>query len=158
MTDWNNVHEKAKKVIDEGYEILKSGMEDAAFLAENTVNATRLHFHAGKSRLDIHKLLYNLGDKVYQKARDFSVGKELIITEDVMAIVDKIKDLESSIKKNEEALSNISIVKKDSSKGDNANPPTPGGTEEGYHYYEDPTFFEDDQPKSKEGQKEDQIK
>jgi len=114
MPQWNEIQTHAKKIIDEGIKLLRAGMTEAEFIAEATAESAKLHIASRKDRLDIYKLLHELGHKVYHSASKDPSMRELKLTDAMLKIMQKVEKLERNIKNCEARIAKLTITKRSS--------------------------------------------
>ncbi len=111
MPQWNEVQEKARKLIDEGMRLLRSGMSDAEFLAEATASAAKLHVSIRKNRYDKYRALHDLGVIVKKACDD---GRESItVTPEMKHIVEQVKNLDAEVERAEVSAAQLTVVRKE---------------------------------------------
>lgn len=114
MPQWNEIQTHAKKIIDEGIKLLRTGMTEAEYIAEATAESAKLHIASRKDRLNIYKLLHELGHKVYHSASKDPSMRELKLTDAMLKIMQKVEKLERNIKSCEAKIAKLTITKRSS--------------------------------------------
>ncbi len=115
MPQWDDIHEKAKALIDEGLQLLKDGAHEAGIIAESTAHAAKLHVIIQKGRVERYKLLCKLGQEAYaqlDKSAQSSIKRNASIDE----IIEQVKALDREVDAASKEVSKLSIVKKKKSK------------------------------------------
>ena len=111
MARWYDMQEKARKLIDEGMTILKSGVHDAGFLAESTAGAARLHVDASRKRFELYRTLHDLGAEFMDALRACPAGQVVELTPAMADLVKQAVELDGLLKHDEEELERFSVVK-----------------------------------------------
>ena len=117
MPHWEEIEIKAKKLIGEGMELLKVGMHDAGFIAENTAKAAKLSVHERKSRFEMYKIFYEMGKMTYQAIDANPKLRQIAVTKEMMKVFDKLKGLEVAAALDIEKLSQFTVVAKKKGNG-----------------------------------------
>ncbi|HPQ81336.1 MAG TPA: hypothetical protein PLZ86_06380 [bacterium] len=112
MAKWNDMQERAKKLIDEGMAMLKIGMHEAGFLAGSTASAARLHVEASRKRFDLYRVLHDLGDEIYASLKADPALQHVELSSSMRSLVEAADDLTSSLEHDERELEGFSVVKR----------------------------------------------
>lgn len=116
MQNFNEIQDRAKKLIDEGLKILKTGVKDAELIAGSTAAAAGLHMDAGRSRIMMHRIFYELGRAVYKENKNLSYGSGLILSQGILDLIEKARALEETADDDDHKLDAFSVVKGSSPK------------------------------------------
>lgn len=111
MQNFSEIQDRAKKLIDEGLKILKTGVKDAELIAGSTASAAGLHMEAGRSRLMMHRIFYELGRAVYKENKNLSYGSGLILSQGILDLIEKARALEETADDDDQKLDAFSVVK-----------------------------------------------
>lgn len=112
MPNWDEVQVKAKMLISEGMELLKTGMHEAGFIAGTTANAAKLHANAGKHKIELYRTLHDLGQLLFDAIDESPMSGSINISDKMSELFGKASGLEKLVQKEEESLKKISVVKK----------------------------------------------
>ncbi|MFH1829425.1 MAG: hypothetical protein ABH871_01440 [Pseudomonadota bacterium] len=116
MPSWEEVQIHAKKMIEEGMRILRSGMSEASFLAESTAEAAKLHVSLRHNRLDRYKALHELGRMVCDKAEAGAAASQLTLTEEMKKKIKQVSGLDDEAQKFEAEIAKLTIIRKETEK------------------------------------------
>ena len=111
MARWSDMQDHAKKIIDEGLAAIKSGVNEAGFLAETTASAARLHMDAGRKRFEIYRILHDLGALIYTAIKGDSQAQGVLLTPAMTALLDQARARDESVEYDEDMLKRFSIVR-----------------------------------------------
>ncbi|MFH0800748.1 MAG: hypothetical protein V2A66_11310 [Pseudomonadota bacterium] len=118
MPNWSEMQARARKLINEGLEIVKTGAHEAGFLAETTASAARLKMDEGKNRLEMYRSLYVLGAEIYEAMKRNPGATTLAITERIEHLYAQTKRFDDTARDDGRELDLFTVVKK-------AAPPSP---------------------------------
>jgi|GEM_PF-309053 len=116
MAQWDNIQKGAKKIIDEGLKLLRSGMSEAEYIAEATAESTRLHIISRRNRFDMYKAVHDLGYKVYEAALKNPSAKEVALSDGMKRTIANIGKMEAEAKKAEASISKLTVTNKGKTK------------------------------------------
>lgn len=108
-TPQRDIQEKAKKLVEEGIEVLKAGWHGAEVVAGKTVTATRLHYQNRRTQADLYRAIYTLGRAVYEQLKA-SRGKSLALAPNLVDVYQRVVELEHKIEEVEKDLSHSTVV------------------------------------------------
>ncbi len=111
MPQWEEMQARARKLIDEGLKLLRSGVSDAEYLAEATANAAKMHIAVRRNRLEKYRLLHDIGEEISNSSQ-LSAGGSIPVTNSIAEKIARVYALDEEANKVEEHISNLSIVKK----------------------------------------------
>lgn len=115
MAHWDEVHTKAKKMIEEGLVLLRSGAKEAEFIAGTTAVAARLQVQVSKNRYELYRLLHDLGQFTLTEA--IKSGSDSIkISAKMKPLIKRANDIEEASKHAEKELGKFTVVDKKKSK------------------------------------------
>ena len=114
MARWDEMHERAKKLISEGMTLIKSGVHDAEFIAETTANAARLHMDAGRKRYELYRMLHDVGAMLLSECSAHPGERRIELPLSLMDAIDSARRLSAAIEEDESKLDNFSIVRGES--------------------------------------------
>lgn len=117
MPSWDEIQVHAKKMIEEGMRILRSGMTEASFLAESTAEAARLHVSLRRNRLDRYKALHELGRMVCDKVKKSTASSQLTLTDEMKKKIKDVGSLDDEAQKFEAEISKLTIIRKEAEEG-----------------------------------------
>jgi hypothetical protein len=112
MPKWEEIQAKAKRLIEEGLRLLRSGMSEAEFLAEATADATRLNVEVRRCRFERYKAIHALGTEVLHSAGAGPDAAHVRLTASMKSLISKAHALEEEARRAEEKASKITVVKK----------------------------------------------
>ena len=111
MAHWEEVQTKAKKLIEEGLVLLRSGAKEAEFIAGTTAVAARLQVKVSKNRYELYRALHDLGQLTVTEA--IKSGSDSIKTNAKMkSLIKRANDIEEASKRAEKELSKFTIIDK----------------------------------------------
>jgi hypothetical protein len=119
MVQWEEIQAKAKKLIDEGFRLLRMGIGDAEYLAEATANAAKLHMAVRRNRLDKYRLLHEVGEEVCNTLMENPTAREIQVTQSITDKIARAHSLDEEAKRAEERIANLTVIKQPES----PNPP-----------------------------------
>ncbi len=108
MPHWEDVQTRAKKLIEEGLMLLRTGANEAEHIANTTASAARLHMTLKRNRYDVYRALHDLGEMVHTAARNG--GKTVAITPSMATLITRISELEEAAERAEKELSTFTVV------------------------------------------------
>ncbi len=123
MPTWEEIQIHAKKMIEEGMRILRSGMNEASFLAESTAEAAKLHVSLRRNRLDRYKALHELGRIVCDEVGVDIPAGQLTITDKMKKKIKEVNDLDKEAHEFEAEIEKLTIINKSAVKEPKENPP-----------------------------------
>jgi len=97
MSFWDNINEKLKKALDEGFDALKEGGKAAAEKSEELAKLGKLKYESYNAHKKAEKLMAELGGMVFDMAKP--PFENPLSNHEVMELVEKIKEAEKEIKK-----------------------------------------------------------
>lgn len=113
MKQWNEVQIKARKMIDDGLKLLRSGMNEAEFLAEATASAAKLHVTLHRNRLDKYRALHDIGLEVFNTLEKDLEAKTIYITPSIEEKIDRVREMDDESSRTERQISKLSVSKKE---------------------------------------------
>ncbi len=114
MPHWNEMQVKAKELIEEGLKILKSGVNEAEYIAGKTADAAKLHMQAKKCRIEKYRTLHELGDLIFEKYETNSKPQNLELTKHMKGLLTQVNKFDKTIDDAEKKLSKFTIATKKS--------------------------------------------
>jgi hypothetical protein len=112
MPQWEEIQVRARKLIDEAFKLLRTGMTDAEYLAEATANAAKLHMAIRRNRLDKYRLLHDLGEEVCDAAGRDPEARQLRLTESMAGKIGRSRALDEEAKRAEDHITQLTVVRK----------------------------------------------
>lgn len=112
MPQWNEMQERARRLIEEGLQLLKSGAHEAGFIAETTASAARLHMVVRQNQFEKYKLLHDLGEALYKKCPRGRVARTIDLSDGMISMIDRAGHMDDAMHAAEVKLSKFSIVRK----------------------------------------------
>lgn len=106
---YRDIQGKAKQLVEEGMDLLRSGVKSAEVVAGKTLIATRLQYQSRRTQLDLYRALYDLGRAAYEQLKS-SAGEVLQLTPDLLGRYGRIVELEKKIATAEKDLSHSTVV------------------------------------------------
>ena len=125
MAQWKEMQERAKKLIDEGLSAIKSGAQEAEFLAESTANAARLHMDAGRKRFELYRVLHDLGALVYTALKNDPLAHAVPVSPAMAALAGQAANLDESLGYDADMLRRFSVVRGETGGRPRPAPPRP---------------------------------
>ncbi len=122
MTQWNEIQEKARKLIDEGMRLLRSGMNDAEYLAEATASAAKLHMTIRKNRIEKYRVLHDMGAQLHGSILAGSAPQG--ISQELRSLSERVRRLDEEAAAAEGEVAQLTVVRKGQPPTDK---PTPQG-------------------------------
>jgi len=116
MPTWEEIQVHARKFIDEGMKILRSGVHEASYLAEATAKSADLHVSLRRNRLDRYKAVHQIGIYVCDEVECDPNKAEIGLTENIKKTMMHVKDLDEEARAFEEQISKLTVVKKEEKK------------------------------------------
>ena len=112
MPAWEEIQINAKKLIDEGMKMLRSGMHEASFLADITAKSANLHVSLRRNHSERYKTVHEIGKLVCDAAiKDPSRG-EIKLTDDVRKKMKKVVDLDQEAADFEKEIAKLTVTSK----------------------------------------------
>jgi hypothetical protein len=120
MSTWEEIQAHAKRMIEEGMRILRSGMSDASFLAESTAEAAKLHVTLRRNRLDRYKAMHELGELVCEDIGHNDAITQITLSDEMRKKIKAVRDFDEEAQKFEEAISKLTVIRKQAQEGGGA--------------------------------------
>ena len=114
MPHWEDMHIRAKKMIEEGLMLLRTGAHDVEFLANTTASAAKLHMTVRKNQLERYRVLHDLGRHVFEASK--KGGAAIPLTPDIKGLIKRTQDLDSAAQRAEKELEKFTVVNKSAPK------------------------------------------
>ncbi len=130
MPNWNEVETQAKKLIDEGIRMLKTGANEAEVIAGKTASSAKLHVAMGQNRLENYRTVHDLGEIVFKALKKDATSSAIAVTPKMKELFTKIQKRETVAAEAEDKLKHYTIVRTDAPKKSKAAPKKtkPSGT------------------------------
>lgn len=109
MTQWSEIQEKARKLIDEGMRLLRSGMNDAEYLAEATASAAKLHMTIRKNRIEKYRVLHDMGAQLHGQLLS-GAGQD--VSQELKALSERVRRLDEEAAAAEGEVAQLTVVRK----------------------------------------------
>ena len=116
MAHWGEVQTKAKKLIEEGLVLLRSGAKEAELIAGTTAVAARLQVKVSKNRYELYRALHDLGQLTVIEATK-SESNSIKTSTKMKALIKRANDIEEASKRAEKELGKFTIVNKKKPRG-----------------------------------------
>ena len=135
MPQWDEIQARARKLIDEAFKLLRTGMTDAEYLAEATANAAKLHMAVRRNRLDKYRLLHDIGEEVCAAAEKQPGAHSIAVTDSISDKIARSRALDDEARRAEDHITQLTVVRKPASpkvekgkagEGDDDGPPDEG--------------------------------
>ncbi|PIR24912.1 MAG: hypothetical protein COX62_04880 [Deltaproteobacteria bacterium CG_4_10_14_0_2_um_filter_43_8] len=101
--------EKAKRIVEEGIELLKTGFQTAETVAGKTVEITKLHYNQRKDQLDLYRTFHDLGMAVYERMHQ-NENDPLKADAKLLGLYGRINDLQKHMENTKGELKNSSLL------------------------------------------------
>ena len=111
MAHWDEVQTKAKKLIEEGLVLLRSGAKEAEFIAGTTAVAARLQVQVSKNRYELYRVLHDLGQLTVAEATKSS-SDSIKVSAKMKALIKRANGIEEASRRAEKELGKFTIVDK----------------------------------------------
>jgi len=116
MSSWEEIQVHAKKMIEEGMRIMRSGMSEASFIAESTAEATKLHVSLRRNRLDRYKALHELGRMVCDEVDVDKPTDQFTLTNNMKKKIKEVSYLDKEACDFEAEIAKLTIINKQTAK------------------------------------------
>jgi antirestriction protein ArdC len=112
MPTWEEVQIHAKKLIDEGIKMLRSGVHEASYLVDATAKSADLHVSLRRNRYDRYKAVHEIGKYVCDEVHCDPSKAEIRITDHINKEIVYVKALDDEARAFEEQISKLTVTKK----------------------------------------------
>ena len=109
MPKFEDMQVKAKALIEEALTLLKSGMNEAEFIAGKTATAARLHMKSKQSRIEKYRLLHELGELFHAA---LLAGEPVQTSKRMKDISQQIAKLDEFIANTAKKISSLTVTTK----------------------------------------------
>jgi len=116
MPRWDEIQVRAKKLIDEGMKLLRSGMTEASYLADATAKAANLHVSLRQNRFARYKAVHEIGKLVCDEIECDPQKAEVRLTGNIRKMMAEVVALDEEAKGFEAEIEKLTVIKKESSK------------------------------------------
>lgn len=106
---FHDIHKRAKELVEEGIEFLRTGFQGAEVVAGKTVEATKLHYRTKRWQVDLYRTLHDLGKLVYESAATKD-EKSIEVTPAIAELIGRIHTLQHDIVAAESGIADATIV------------------------------------------------
>ena len=115
MSTWEEIQIHAKRFIDEGIRMLRSGMHEASYLADATAKSANLHVTLRRNRLERYMTVHEIGKYVCDEIRCDPGKAEVQLTDNIRKQMMQVKALDDEAGAFEKEISKLTVIKKERS-------------------------------------------
>jgi hypothetical protein len=122
MPSWEEIQGHAKRMIDEGLRILRTGMTEASYLADVTAKAANLEVTLRRNRLERYKAVHEIGKFVCEEVEFDHTKDSVRLTSHIKKKMEQVIALDEEAKQFEAQIAQLTIIRKDEAKQLRAKP------------------------------------
>lgn len=116
MASWEEIQAHAKKLIEEGMKLLRSGMTEASYLADATAKAANLEVTYRRNRLERYQAVHEIGNFVCQEVEFDHTKDSVTLTDHIKQTMEKVIALDEEAGRFEAEISKLTVIRKDKEK------------------------------------------
>ena len=113
MPTWEEIQVHAKKFIDEGIKMLRSGAHEASYLVDATAKSADMHVSLRRNRLDRYMAVHQIGIYVCDEVKCDQNKADIQLTDNIKKTMMHVKDLDEEARVFEEHISKLTVTKKE---------------------------------------------
>lgn len=112
MPTWEEIQVHARKFIDEGMKMLRSGMSEASYLADATAKAANIHVSLRRNRYERYRQVHEIGKFVCDEAHCDPQTVDIKLTDDIKKKMVLVRALDDEAHAFEKNISKLTVIKK----------------------------------------------
>lgn len=112
MPNWEEIQKHAKKMIDEGMNMLRSGMTEASYLADATAKAANLHVALRRNQLERYKAVHEIGKFVCEEVEYDHTKEQVRLTDHIKKKMEQVIALDDEARQFEAEISKLTVIRK----------------------------------------------
>lgn len=116
MPTWEEIQVHARKFIDEGMKMLRSGVHEASYLVDATAKSADLHVSLRRNRFDRYKAVHEIGKYVCDEVHCDPNKAEIRLTDHIKKTMMHVKALDDEADMFEKQISKLTVIKKEEGK------------------------------------------
>jgi len=113
MPAWEEIQIHARKFIDEGIKMLRSGMSEASFLTEITAKSANLHVSLRRNHSERYKTVHEIGKLFCDEALSNPAASQVKVTAPIKNKMEKVRKLDQEAADFEREISRLTVTKKE---------------------------------------------
>ena len=111
MPTWEEIQVHAKKFIDEGIKMLRSGVHEASYIVDATAKSADMHVTLRRNRLDRYMAVHEIGKYVCDEVHCDPNKAEIRLTDNIKKEMVHVKALDEEARVFEEQISKLTVIK-----------------------------------------------